>query len=209
MRHRKYEHHLHNLRNVKPSIDTRDPRRPRTSNATAARKEEERNNQIMHENTILLNKLSRILTREAPKVRDPLKGGGLNGTHKRGERERIDRENQALLRRLQDVRPSVNAEAQRQHYELHLDLLARHQATWTPNPFLNNTAPNPHARRPGSSASATSGYAASSGLAGAAEMAGLPAEADAADDEGDRPPAGGSAMDDIDRLLAGTGIGEA
>ena len=35
------------------------------------------------------------------------------------ERERIDRENQALLRRLQDVRPTHDAEAARQQYERH------------------------------------------------------------------------------------------
>ena len=110
-RHKKYEHHLHNLRNVKPSIDNRDPRRPRTANATAARMKEERNQTIMHENTILLNKLSKILTREPPKVRDPMLVHGLNEKHRRAERERIDRENQALLRRLQNVRPSIDAEA--------------------------------------------------------------------------------------------------
>ena len=34
--------------------------------------EEERNNQIMHENTILLNKLSRILTRDPEPIREPM-----------------------------------------------------------------------------------------------------------------------------------------
>lgn len=42
------------------------------------------------------------------------------------ERERIDRENQALLRRLQDVRSSIDAEAAREQYELHEHLLANH-----------------------------------------------------------------------------------
>ena len=86
MRHRKYEHHLDNLRKIKPSIDNRDPRRPKTGNANKARMEEERNAQIMHENTILLDKLSKILTREKgaqaggatlPTVaRPPTAGGG-------------------------------------------------------------------------------------------------------------------------------------
>jgi len=192
-RHRKYEHHLHNLRNIKPSIDNRDPRRPRSSNATGARLEEERNNQIMHENTILLNKLSRILTREPPRIRDPMLVRGLNDNHKRGERERIDRENQALLRRLQEVRPSIDAEAARQQYDLHLDMLARHQATWVPNPFLTNTVPN--ARRPQSSASATSGYAGSAIGSARAEVQLAPSAA------ADSDP-----MAAINGMLAGTSV---
>ena len=71
MRHRKYEHHLANLRNVKASIDTRDPRRPKQGNSKGAYLEAERNNQIMHENTILLNKLSRILTRDPEPIPEP------------------------------------------------------------------------------------------------------------------------------------------
>ena len=39
--------HLQRLREARPSIDTRDPRRPKTSNGKAARLEEERNAQIM------------------------------------------------------------------------------------------------------------------------------------------------------------------
>merc|ERR1719440_1286962 len=101
VRHRKQEQHLHNLRNIKPMVDNRDPRRPKTGNSKGARLEEERNNQIMHENTILLNKLSRILTRD-PIIPDPPRlVHGLNDNHRKQERERIDRENQALLRRLQ------------------------------------------------------------------------------------------------------------
>ena len=95
-------------------IDNRDPRRPKTTNGKAARLEEERNNQIMHENTILLNKLSRILTRDPAPVREPMLRRGLNDVHRAQERARIDRENQQLLRRLQDVRPSIDAEAARQ-----------------------------------------------------------------------------------------------
>jgi len=199
-RHRKYEHHLHNLRKIKPSINNSDPRRPRSSNATGARLEEERNNQIMHENTILLNKLSKILTRDPPRVREPMLVRGLNENHKRGERERIDRENQALLRRLQDVRPSIDAEAARQQYDLHLHLLTRHQATWTPNPFLTNTAPNPNSRtRPQSSASATSGYALGADDAMALRADAAPADAPEAAGGGDE------ATDDLTQALANLG----
>merc|ERR1719440_2297945 len=107
VRHRKQEQHLQNLRNIKPMVDNRDPRRPKSGNSKGARLEEERNNQIMHENTILLNKLSRILTRDPEPIREPMLKRGLNEVHRREERSRIDRENQQLLRRLQEVRPSI------------------------------------------------------------------------------------------------------
>ena len=135
MRHRKQEH-LHNLRNIKPMIDNRDPRRPKQGNSKGARLEEERNNQIMHENTILLNKLSKILTREPEVIREPMLVRGLNENHKKGERERIDRENQALLRRLQDVRSSIDVEAAREQYALHEHLLQNHANSFVANPFL-------------------------------------------------------------------------
>jgi len=136
VRHRKHEQHLANLRSVKPMIDNRDPRRPKGSNSKGARLEEERNNQIMHENTILLNKLSRILTREPEPIPEPMLVRGLNEIHKKDERERIDRENQALLRRLQDVRPSIDAETQRNDYALHESLLRAHSGSFVANPFL-------------------------------------------------------------------------
>lgn len=65
-------------------VDNRDPRRPKQGNSKGARLEEERNNQIMHENTILLNKLSKILTREPEVVREPMLVRGLNENHKKG-----------------------------------------------------------------------------------------------------------------------------
>ena len=139
VRHRKQEQHLFNLRNIKPQIDNRDPRRPKTSNGKAARLEEERSNQIMHENTILLNKLSKILTREPTAVRAPMLVRGLNENHKKGEQERIDRENQQLLRRLQDVRSSIDAEAARQQYALHEHLLRNHATQFVANPFLGTS----------------------------------------------------------------------
>jgi len=117
-------------------IDNRDPRRPKQGNSKGARLEEERNNQIMHENTILLNKLSKILTREPDVIREPMLVRGLNENHKKGERERIDRENQALLRRLQDVRSSIDGEAAREQYALHEHLLQNHANSFVANPFL-------------------------------------------------------------------------
>ena len=71
-----------------------------------------------HENTILLDKLSKILTREKtaqaggaklPTVAAPsTAGGGLHDIYRRRVREQIDRENQSLLRRLQYMKPSID-----------------------------------------------------------------------------------------------------
>ena len=71
-----------------------------------------------HENTILLDKLSKILTREKgaqgggaklPKVAaPPIAGGGLHDAYRKKVREQIDRENQSLLRRLQYMKPSID-----------------------------------------------------------------------------------------------------
>jgi len=71
-----------------------------------------------HENTILLDKLSKILTREKtaqaggaklPKVASPpTAGGGLHDAYRKKVREQIDRENQSLLRRLQYMKPSID-----------------------------------------------------------------------------------------------------
>ena len=140
MRHRKYEHHLDNLRKIKPSIDNRDPRRPKTGNANKARMEEERNNQIMHENTILLNKLSKILTRDPEPIREPMLAKGLNENQKKADRERIDRENQALLRRLQDVRSSIDGERLEEQYAMHEWMGQNHSKSFVANPFLGATA---------------------------------------------------------------------
>ena len=74
---------------VKPQIDNKDPRRPKMSNAKAQRLLEEKNNQIMHENTILLNKLSRILTREQEPAPAPMLVRGLNDNHKKGMETRL------------------------------------------------------------------------------------------------------------------------
>ena len=51
---RQHQRHIEALRKVKPMIDTRDPRRPRSANGKGERLMEERKAQIMHENTILL-----------------------------------------------------------------------------------------------------------------------------------------------------------
>lgn len=140
--HRTQQKHRQNVRDVKPMIDNRDPRRPRTANSKGARLEAERNAQIMHENTILLNKLSRILTREAEPPRAQLAVRGLNDPARRIEREKIDRDNLMLLRRLQYVKPSIDTEAQMLQSREHAHLLAMSR-NFAANPFLLNGGPLP------------------------------------------------------------------
>ena len=197
VRHRKHEQHLANLRRIKPMIDNRDPRRPKSSNSKGARLEEERNNQIMHENTILLNKLSRILTRDPEPVREPMLVRGLNENHNKNERERIDRENQALLRRLQDVRPSIDAEATREQYLQHEYLITQHAQQFVPNPFLNNGGARPASSSRGGSARRP-GSASASGIDEFGEPSHMPAEPELP------PPASyESTLADVEAMLRG------
>lgn len=153
---RKADIHRERLRNIKPSIDTKDPRRPKTSNSKGARLEEERNAQIMHENTILLDKLSKILTREKtaqaggerlPMVAaPPPAGGGLHDIYRRKVREQIDRENQALLKRLQYMKPSIDMLSFEQQWQqsAHFAMMGRSQVQ---NPMMAPVSPK-SGRRP-------------------------------------------------------------
>jgi hypothetical protein len=133
--HRQQQRHRQNVYNIKPMIDNRDPRRPRTANSKGARMEAERNAQIMHENAILLNKLSRVLTRDAEPPRANFSVRGLHDPVRKMEREKIDRDNLQLLRRLQYVQPTVSID--QQHRE-HAALLASNR-NFAANPFLLNS----------------------------------------------------------------------
>ena len=74
---RKQAIHRARLQQIKPMVDQSDPRRPKTANSKGARQLEERNAQIFHENSLLLDKLSKILTRPSmiTGVRQPLRKG--------------------------------------------------------------------------------------------------------------------------------------
>ena len=119
--------HADKLRTMKAQIDMRDPRRPKASNSKGARLEEERNARIMHENTILLTKLSKILTREGSSQAGTLPAAGpvgprsLHDGYKRREREKIDRENQQLLRRLQFMKPCIDVMQFEQSWQEHAE----------------------------------------------------------------------------------------
>ena len=96
-----------------------------------------------HENTILLDKLSKILTREKgaqgggaklPKVAaPPTAGGGLHDAYRKKVREQIDRENQSLLRRLQYMKPSIDM--------VHFEQQWRENAQFARSPHAAREAP--------------------------------------------------------------------
>jgi len=151
--------HTAKLRGMKPQIDMRDPRRPKTANSKGARMEEERNQQIMHENTILLTKLSKILTREGSSQAgsQPEIATGPRSLHegyKRREREKIDRENHQLLRRLQYMKPCIDVVSFEQDWQLHAERAERARAVnggGGANPLLQSRVVPASAgsRRPG------------------------------------------------------------
>lgn len=141
---RNHELHAARLNRMRPMIDNRDPRRPKQSNSKGARLLEERNAQIMHENSILLNKLSRILTRDSsdPTAQIPTQGPplvrGLHNVYRRQVKEQIDRDNQALLRRLQGVKPSIDVSSAEHQWQQHAHLLAANRSYAT-NPFVSDS----------------------------------------------------------------------
>ena len=153
---RKWAIHQQRLREMRPSIDAKDPRRPKKHDGRKARLEEERNQQIMHENTILLNKLSKILTRESngqdgklPTLGPGGSAGGasasLHDIHRRKVREQIDRENRQLLTRLQTMKPSIDIIAFEEQYQQHL--LHQQAGKFIGNPMLQSNAAAPPRRR--------------------------------------------------------------
>lgn len=116
----------------------RDPRRPRTANSKGTRLEEERNAEILHENTLLLEKLSQILTRDASANAAQIQSNrgqySLREVQRRHNITRIDRENAALLKRLQFMKPTISGDALQQHWSQHAYFSTR--SKMVANPLL-------------------------------------------------------------------------
>jgi len=144
---RNRRHHEQNLQTIQPRIDTRDPRRPRGANSKATRLEDERAAAILHENTLLLRKLSNILQRDgsvdtaAPKVYPGQYS--MNDAQRRHRIERIDNENQALLKRLQYMKPTIDVDAFQQHWAQHAVFAARTRTLANPLLMAPRTRPRP------------------------------------------------------------------
>eukprot|EP00929_Paragymnodinium_shiwhaense_P088304 TRINITY_DN4859_c0_g1_i2.p1 TRINITY_DN4859_c0_g1~~TRINITY_DN4859_c0_g1_i2.p1 ORF type:complete len:459 (-),score=94.53 TRINITY_DN4859_c0_g1_i2:130-1506(-) len=128
---RRHEMHRERLQNIKPTIDTREPKAVRMehvfNNLKKEQMLEERYSEIDRENRILLKKMSdimrsprdltprvtpRVTPRETP--RGPAASGGAGGPHslnrdaRKKELLRITRENQHILRRIQQAQPVYN-----------------------------------------------------------------------------------------------------
>ncbi len=137
--------HYKNLHNVKPSIDNADPRPTQRSRAKAAWLENERNARIMRENNLLLARLQKIIERK-PGQQTPLHlrtaanlmpiRPGKSDSMRRAEQDKIQHENEALLRRLQYLKPTYDSRKMEEHARNHR-LWSSHIRQRPSNPFLN------------------------------------------------------------------------
>jgi len=102
--------HKARIRSMKPAIDNRPPKKPShlVNNRKKEQLLEDQFLKIERENKILLEKMSYIMTKKSLDNQNdlthrPIKS--LNKTHRKQELQRITRENQRLLRRIQEREP--------------------------------------------------------------------------------------------------------
>jgi E3 ubiquitin-protein ligase TRIP12 len=104
--------HRERLRNMKPAIDNKPPKRHNHLRKNMKREQmmEERFAQIERENRLLLEKMSYIMQRNTlDNKSSALKyGQSLNKAFRKRELQRITQENQAILRRIQAREPNYN-----------------------------------------------------------------------------------------------------
>ncbi len=106
--------HQKRLRSIKAAIDNKAPKRPSHLRKNLKREQmmEERYATIERENRLLLEKMSSIMQGNHGidnKLRKPKNvGSSMNKTYRKRELQRITRENQAILRRIQACEPSLN-----------------------------------------------------------------------------------------------------
>jgi len=120
---RRAEMHKHRLRSVKPSVDTSEPRTFQLAHIHGNLKKEqmleERYTEIDRENRILLQKMSNIMKQPlsargpgptAPREPRRLSAGprSLHSDARKKELLRITRENQTILKRIQQAQPVYN-----------------------------------------------------------------------------------------------------
>ena len=97
-----------------------------------------------HENGILLDKLSKILTREKSAQAGGAKlpsvssssSTGLHDIYRRKVREQIDRENQSLLRRLQYMKPSIDMVQFEQQWQASSQFASMNRSQGNRNPVI-------------------------------------------------------------------------
>eukprot|EP01086_Lenisia_limosa_P001138 TRINITY_DN12066_c0_g1_i1.p1 TRINITY_DN12066_c0_g1~~TRINITY_DN12066_c0_g1_i1.p1 ORF type:complete len:207 (-),score=45.98 TRINITY_DN12066_c0_g1_i1:30-650(-) len=105
----RYEAHRKKLRDIRPMVDNKAPKRQThlESKLKKLQLEEERLATIERDNRILLEKMSNIMqTGKGPTAAAPApKVQSLNQVHRRQEVDRITKENQAILKRIQEKEP--------------------------------------------------------------------------------------------------------
>lgn len=131
---RERERHAKALRSSQSMMNTRVPPRSMVNNAKTRQREQERHVQILHENHILLNKLSKIITREQQKSEPMLLKSGLHEPYRRQRLESIDIANQSLMKRITTAQPTIDVLAS--EYEWQQQSSTRSLRQFVPSPFL-------------------------------------------------------------------------
>jgi hypothetical protein len=127
------KHHIKKMKGIRSTIDTAPPRdMPHVQkNLRAERLREERHNEIMYQNQLLVNKINDIGKREDPTRKDQkTKKGNKNlppisssGPPSARSQRQIDEENAAMLKRLQKTRTHYSKQGQLKQFALHEDYL--------------------------------------------------------------------------------------
>ena len=105
--------HQQRLKSIKAAIDNRAPKKPSHLRKNMKREQmmEERYAKIERENRLLLEKMSHIMQggNSIDNKNDAHKyAGSMNKSYRKAELQRITRENQAILRRIQACEPCYN-----------------------------------------------------------------------------------------------------
>lgn len=144
--HNKYRKHRNRLTRVKPVIDTGGPTIYKHL-VTRAKKEqllEERYAQIENDNRVLLKKMSHIMrTRQVNPVAPERGFRTLNAVARKKETIKIMQENQAILKRIQQRRPTYNREDWDTHQQDHVRYLMnlKEKTNLYPAKLLGDSSP--------------------------------------------------------------------
>ncbi|CAD2213934.1 KIAA1430 homologue, putative [Angomonas deanei] len=115
MQQRAYQQHRERLANVKPSVDNKTPESAAYTRHVGRQKNNEKQfNQVEYENQVLVDRLVHIMsTKGGVDNSEPWrdKNKGVDSNRKRNNRQKeIDMENQRLLARLQNAKPTYSSQ---------------------------------------------------------------------------------------------------
>ena len=122
------ERHKKKLREMKASIDTKEPHTRQGGKRRNPKKEqmmEERYAQIERDNRLLLEKMSYIMRHQSMDIREDTGeySQSLNRERRKRELQRITRENQNILGRIQATEPTYDHLAWAEHEKQHEDYM--------------------------------------------------------------------------------------